>query len=306
MERRRPSLVGPLILITAGLLFLLANLGMLPYSFWEIGARFWPLILILVGVDLIIGRHSIVGSLIVVVLWIVLLGGIFFLSMNPAIGLLPTATLLPAATGVSDTLSQPLDDLKSATVVLNIGTARTNVHALNSDTSNLLQGTFQHAQGTRVVKTYDAVGSAGRLALSEEGVNFFLGGTSTSTWDVGLYPQVPLALQINGGVGRATLDLTDLQVTSLSVDSGVGTVDVTTPKSGIATVSLNGGVGSATVKIPQGVSARIRVSAGLGGINVDTARFPKFGDLYQSADYASASSKVDIQVDGGLGSIRIQ
>ncbi len=300
MERRRPSLIGPLILITIGILFLMANTGMLPFSFWEIGARFWPLILVLVGIDLIIGRHSLVGSMIVVVLYIVLVGGVLWLAMSGGGGLLPTAIT------VSQQSNQPLGDLKSATIELNIGTARTNVHALNSDTGDLLQGKFQHAQGTQVVRTYDVVGSEGRLSLREEGVNFIFGGTAISTWDIGLYPQIPLALRMNGGIGSATLDLTDLQVTSLAIDSGVGSINATLPKSGVISVRLNGGVGSATLTIPQGMSARVRVSAGLGGINVDQARFPKFGDVYQSSDYASATNKVDIDIDGGLGSIHIR
>lgn len=300
MERRQRSLVGPLILITIGILFLLANMGLLPYSFWEIGFRFWPLILILVGLDIIIGRYSLVGSLVIVVLWIGLLGGAFWLTYAQGNG------MLPAPAGVSDQVSQPLGEVKSATVDMTIGAARTNVSALSVDSSDLLKGTFSHAQGARVVKTYNTFGSEARLALKEEGVNFVLGGPNVSNWDIGLYPQIPLALRINGGIGRATLDLSDLNITALSVDTGVGSIEVKTPKTGVSTLRLNGGVGSAIVSIPPGVAARIRVSGGLGGLNVDTARFPKFGDTYQSADYAAAANKIDIEIDGGLGSISIR
>lgn len=300
MEHRRPSLIGPLILITIGVLFLLANLGMLPFSFWEIAARFWPLLLILIGLDIILGRRSLLGSLVIVLLWIALVAGVLWLAFAQGGGLLPSAAM------VSDELAQPLGDIKSATVELNIGTARTNVTTLGSDTSDLMKGTFRHAEGTRVVKTYNIAGSEGRLVLKEEGVNFIFGGGRVSRWDIGLYPQVPLALRINGGIGRATLDLTALNLTSLNIDAGIGAIDMTTPKSGVVTMRVNGGVGAATITVPPGVAARIRVDGGLGGIRVDESRFPKFGSVYQSADYASAANRIDIDVDGGVGSITIR
>ncbi len=300
MEGRRPGVVGPLILITIGVLFLLANMGMLPVSFWELALAYWPLILILIGLEIIIGRYSAIGALVVVVLWIALVGGVLWLASNQGGGILPTAT------AVTDQATQALGDIKSAAVDLNIGTARTTVGALGSDTSDLMQGTFRHAEGTRVTKTYNVVGTEGRLGLKEEGINFVFFGPSVSQWDIKLYPQIPIALSVNGGVGTATLDLSGLNITSLSVDSGVGSLNITTPKTGTTTMQVNGGVGSANVTIPQGVAARLRVNAGLGGIHVDTVRFPKFGDTYQSADFASAANKIDIEVDGGLGSINVR
>ena len=296
--RRRPSLIGPLILITIGVLFLLANLGMLPLSFWEIAARFWPLILILVGLEIIIGRRSMIGALIVVVLWLALVGGVIYLSFAGS-GILPT----PAS--VTDQLSQPLGDVQSASVDLEIGTAHTTVTALTPDSTDLMKGTFSHAQGTQIAKTYNVNGSEGQLTLKEEGANFMSFGGSFDRWDVALSPQIPLVLRVNDGVGHGSFDLTALKVTSLSVDAGVGNVDVTAPKTGNTSVQINGGVGSVSITIPEGVAASIRVNGGLGGTHVNESRFPKFGDVYQSRDYASAANKIDIQVDGGIGSINI-
>jgi hypothetical protein len=102
------------------------------------------------------------------------------------------------------------------------------------------------------------------------------------------------------------LDLSGLSVPSLNVDSGVGTATMTTPKSGVTTMSVNGGIGSATITVPSGVAARIRVDGGISSTRVNEARYPKSGDAYQSADYASASNRIDITIDGGIGSINIQ
>lgn len=298
MERRRPSLIGPLLLITIGVLFLLANLNVLPLSFWEIAARYWPLIFVLIGLEIIFGRQSLIGGVVVLLLWTAIVGGVLWLSF--------TQGGAPIVSGTTETISQPLGDIKSATIDLNIGFARTNVSALGADSGDLMNGAFTHADGTRIIKTYNVAGSEGRLALKEEGVNFILGGASASRWDLKLNPGIPIALSINGGVGRATLDLAALNITALNIDAGVGNVIITTPQNSVTTMSVNGGVGSVSITIPPGVAARIRVDSGIGGARVDPNRFPQVGNTYQSANYATAENKIDIGIDGGVGSITIQ
>lgn len=298
MEHRRPGLFGPLVLITAGILLLLSNAGLLPSAFWEMAARLWPLLLILVGFDILIGRRSALAGLLFVLVWIVLVGGVLWLVFTQGSALFTTA-------GITDQISQPLGDVKSASVELQMAFSDTRVGSTGSDSADLVKATFQHSDGKRAVKNYSVAGSEARLGLKEEGANVFL-GPAVSRWDINLSPDVPLAIRLNGGVGHTVLDASELKATSLSLDTGIGQLDVTTPKTGTVTMRLNGGIGSASVTIPPGVGASIRVSSGLGSIQVDSTRFPKFGDVYQTADYVNAANKIDIDVDGGIGRITIQ
>ncbi len=301
MESRRPGLIGPLILITAGVLFLLANLDLLPFTFWEIAARFWPLLLILIGLDILIGRRSVVGAVIVLILWLALIGGAIWLASPQG------RAYLPSAATVTDNVVQPLGDIKSASLSLDNGISSMTVNSLASDPANLVQGTFRHPQGTSLLKTYNTFGSEGRLALSQQGtsLNFWL--PTESEWVLGLNPQIPIALSVNSGVGRVILDLNGLTMTTLNINSGVGSINVTTPGSGNVTMRLNGGVGSANITIPSGVAASIDVNRGLGSINVNETRFPRFdSNTFRSTEYATAANRMDIEVDGGLGSINIR
>ena len=50
---------------------------------------------------------------------------------------------------------------------------------------------------------------------------------------------------------------------------------------------------------------RIDGNVVLGSIQVDEARFPRFGGDYQSADYGSAANRVDLAINGGVGSVRV-
>ena len=48
--------IGALILIAIGVIFLLHNLGYLPIPLRELFATYWPVILIIVGVSLLLKR----------------------------------------------------------------------------------------------------------------------------------------------------------------------------------------------------------------------------------------------------------
>jgi hypothetical protein len=54
---------GAFILIILGVLFLLSNFGALPWSVWEIIVRFWPIVLILIGLEVLVGG-TILGNII--------------------------------------------------------------------------------------------------------------------------------------------------------------------------------------------------------------------------------------------------
>ncbi len=62
---------------------------------------------------------------------------------------------------------------------------------------------------------------------------------------------------------------------------------------------------SLILEVPQGVAARIVTRVALGSRQIDEGRFPRVGDLYQSLDYATCANRVDIDVEGGVGSVRV-
>ncbi len=59
MPRRRPSLLGGLLWLCLGLVFLLRNFGIGP-DFWTLASRYWPILLILLGLGKIVDyfRHK--------------------------------------------------------------------------------------------------------------------------------------------------------------------------------------------------------------------------------------------------------
>ncbi|MBC7261840.1 MAG: hypothetical protein H5T63_07475, partial [Chloroflexi bacterium] len=76
-KRNRPSIIGPLLLIAAGVLLLLNQMGKLPWGIWGTIWRFWPVILILIGLEILIGlSRSTVIYIIGLLIALAILGGV--------------------------------------------------------------------------------------------------------------------------------------------------------------------------------------------------------------------------------------
>src|SRR4030067_1199228 len=73
----RGSVIGPLILIVLGVLFLLKNIGALTGDVWDTLISLWPLLFIAFGLDGILRREGITGPVLLIGL------GAVFLVNNP-------------------------------------------------------------------------------------------------------------------------------------------------------------------------------------------------------------------------------
>ena len=99
-DTRRGGLIGPVILIGLGVVFLLNNLGILSWSIWTVIFRLWPVLLVAAGLDLLLGRRSVWGSLLALVLTVAIVAGV--------LGLFG-AGIMPGRAAAGEEISQALD-----------------------------------------------------------------------------------------------------------------------------------------------------------------------------------------------------
>ena len=294
---RHTGLVGPVILVGLGVLFLLNNFGVLSWGIWMTLLRLWPILLIAVGLDILVGRRSLLGSLLVTLAMVALLvGGVWWLSPQ-GLGAAPLTT--------SD-ISQPLDGATQADVELAIGVGRLELGAMN-EPNGLIAGTITTQQNERVLQDFTVRGDTAvfRLRYRDSGGPIGNRWGENDEWKLQLNPTMPVKLTLNTGVGTARLNLAALNVTDLQIDAGVGETFVTLPRQGQVVGSINGGVGQTTVTIPADVAVRIVAKKGLG--NVSTPRSLKQnGNVYESPDYANAANRAELTINGGIGNIQIE
>jgi hypothetical protein len=73
-KRRRGSLVVPILLILIGMLLLLDNLNIISGIDWSTIWKLWPIVLIAIGLEIILGRRVSFGAILLLVL-VVVIGG---------------------------------------------------------------------------------------------------------------------------------------------------------------------------------------------------------------------------------------
>jgi len=298
-ERKRGvSLVGPVILIGLGVVFLLNNLGMLAWSVWEVIFRLWPVLLIAAGLELIIGRRSVWGSLLALVLTLAVLAGALWL-FGAGIG---TGRVVAA-----EEIRQALNGATQAEVIIAPAVGTLHVDALR-ESASLVEGVIHLGRGERVTRDFAIEDEKASLALRSEGTTFspFVGWWGDERgWDLGLTPGVPLQLEISLGAGQSDVDLTGLMVSNLDVSMGVGQTRVILPDEGRFQAKIDCAIGQTIVVIPAGLEARIRVDTGLAASQLP-AGYQRRDDIYTSPGYATAENRVDLEVSQAIGNVTIR
>lgn len=305
-RRRRPSIVGPLLLIVLGVVFLLNTLNVLPWTVWDSLWRLWPVALILVGLEILLGRGNPWLSALLAVLVIGIAGTAAFIGY---FGYLGTWSWGPQA--VVDVSSQhvavPLQDINDASLTLRFGAGRLRLDALAGAGDNLIEGDLRGDQGS----VEPRVSTSGNrtdvtLEMPQRGA-IRVGPGSATSWYLSLNPSVTYDITVQGGAAESDLDLRGLRVRDLNVDLGASSTRVRLPEAaGQTTAKLRTGAAELRVDVPEGVAARITSSGGLSSFNVDQGRFPKQGGVYVSPNYDTAANRVDLSIDAGLASVTVR
>jgi hypothetical protein len=314
---RSGSLIAATWLIGLGTVFLVQRAADLSWS------QAWPLFVILVGVAglmsaILRGRFELGGiwAFTWPIVWIVI-GTVLLLSTTGQLGQGPIelistywpwalvvlgiwfviGAVIPSGRGLSETLALPLTGASEAKVAITFGAGTLALHA--AAPGQLVDGTFTGGVLHRLP-------GPGRLELEQDTRYGLPWLDRRSDWNVGLTAEVPLDLKIDAGASRAVLDLGALRVRTLELQTGASETRILLPRAaGATTVRAQAGAASLTIEVPTGVAARIRTRMALGSAQIDQNRFPAASGGYESPDYATSPNRVDIDVGGGVGSLRI-
>ena len=296
--RRYPSLVWPVILISAGVLFLLDNLNVLDIDLWNLW-RLWPLLLILAGIDIIFGRRSALGNILVLVFTLVVVGGVIVVLLTSPDTLGPSSEA-----GRVETILERVDGVERADLEVNFGAGRLNIDALD-DSSSLIQGRLDTGSRRHPVWEINRSGERATMTLEYPSSTMpfrITGWNEGDDWDLHLAPKVGYSLDVNMGAGEAELDLSDLNIRDLTLESGAGRSTVTLPREGNFSARIAGGIGQLVIIIPPEVAVSVQVDRGIGEVSV-SGRFEKQDGLYRTADWETNENRVELDIDVGVGQV---
>jgi len=279
-----------LVLVALGVIFLLQNLDVIGWDIWGTLWRFWPVLLVLIGLNILLaGRTP----------WLM-----FGITLVVLVGIVVAAVVIERSrtTAVAESFSQPLQGIEKAEIEVNFGAGELLIGSLPAGSASLAEGKGY----PEVRQDFRLQGSTGVLALSVPGRAFWPFGDNGLRLEASINREVPLNLTVKAGASDIKVDLTDLRVERFEMGIGAASATLRLPASAGTTVAvINAGVAQVSISVPQGVAARIKSETGLGSFNVDTTRFPKVGDIYESPGYATATNRVDLTVKSGVASIDI-
>lgn len=297
-EKRRGGLLWPLFLIGLGIIYLFNNLGLTELSAWELLLRYWPLLLIAGGVDILFLRRGGWGSLLAALLILaILIGGVY---------LLETRTITSKKV---DTIRQPGAGVGRAQVVLNPAVGSLHVGVLDGGAADLIRGEVAQGLGGRIEQVYDDDRDPPRFELRHEGwarVPPMGGRGSPWSWDLKLNAEAETTLEVDMGAGRIDLDLHGMSLESVDVNLGLGQIVLTLPERGQFDVRIEGGVGDSLVVIPPGMEAHIRLDTALVQVSLPDDYIEINEDTFVSPGFERAENKVELEIGQAIGSVRIR
>ncbi len=296
-RKQRGGLVGPVVLIGLGVVFLLNNLGILEWDVWWALLRIWPVFLVAAGIDLLIGRRSFLGSLLALVLIVAVFAGAFWLAWKGA-GAGPV--------GTGEEISQALGVATEAEIIIEPAVGTLHVEAL-PESSSLIEGTVRLGSGERLEREYKVEDGVAKFILQSEGVTIgpFIGVGDERVWDLGLNTDVPLDLEISLGAGQSDVDLRGLTVSDLNVGFGVGQTTLTLPVRGSFQAKVDGAIGQVIIIIPRGMEARVRLDTALVARQLPDG-YRCQDDVCTSPGYTGGENRVDLEVDLAIGNVSIR
>lgn len=307
-QRRAASFVFPLLLVVVGVVLLLNNAGILPWTIWTALGQLWPVILILFGLDLLLGRRNAwLGASVAMVALIAVLGLALWMTYS-GVGLATAASV-----SQGQNTSVPLGDATSGQVTVQFGAGTLNLGAPPTDQANLAEASASLPTGIHLSRTAVRHGGTSDVTFSTEGApNFWpFRGFNRNHQDMNLgvllSPKIPLTVRADVGAGQSNFDLSSLMVHDFTLNNGAGEATVAFPTSaGQTTADIHSGAGRLVLVIPDGVGAVIHTNNGLVNMHVPSDRFQKVGENYQTADYGTSANRLDLTLHVGIGEVDVQ
>jgi hypothetical protein len=296
---RYRSFFWPALLILAGVVALLVNTGLITVDRLYQIVNLWPLVLVVIGLELILRRtvHGTAGDVAAaLIVLLAIVGAAAYVAVGPN-------------PGASSTLesSRPLGDRKTMRLEVDAGAATVNISSREEVGSDLYRAHIQYSGPKPEVKLDEA---DGRLVISQRSNNFLFFQSRRFTLDLRLNPGVSWAVEVNTGAAESTIDLARAQVSSVSLNSGAARDEITLgPPTGVVPVEINGGALTVHIHRPGGfrpVPVSVDVSGGAVNLSADGRGMHAIGHLtYASPDFAGSASSYRIEINGGACTVTL-
>jgi hypothetical protein len=308
LKSYNPNIFFPVILIGIGVILLLRNMGLLAIDPLPLLWRMWPLIFVVIGLDILLRWRGVSGMLISGIVGLVVVALFIALMLaaqaNPA--MLEFSGWTPALQQRTETVNYPLNAATTAEVNIDFNSGEGSVRA-SADSTALIQGELS---GTNLVNRLTQNGDHPRVTI-QSGGGLFVGilRRVQEYAHLRLNPLVLYDLRVTNQSGSSELDLSALSLRSLQVEISSGSSNLTLPRAGQYRGQIEVSSGSANVRIPTGVAVRLESDVSSGSLNVRNLTRVSGSErngIYETPGFNQNGAYVLLRVQVRSGSLTIQ
>lgn len=310
----RDRLNWGLVLLFIGIMWLLSNLGFISF-YWSSLWRFWPIFLIILGVNLLVPRQG-VGNAISIVATVVALVFIGFQASHPREGWHGGRMLYEQDEDASvdvedhgevkkaDFVSPYENHIKTANLEIKGGVV---AYTIKGETDDLFKAKTTSVFAGHVLQ------SSVRDSVAD--LSFRMKNVKKKEWNIDDNENTAeIALNVNPfwniradvGAGAVDFDLSNYKIAKLDLKGGAASFETKLGKPvGVSEINAESGVASVEIEIPKEASCRIIVKSGLS--SKEFSGFIKQDDgSYITEDFQESGDRYLINLKGGLSSFSVK
>ena len=297
MRRGYRSLFWPGILILIGVFALLVNVGFVPVERLDRLVDLWPLILVVIGLELIV-RRSLQGPNAEIAAALIVL-----LAIGGAAAYVALGRSIPTGVQTLDA-SDKVGSLNHASARVEVGGAAITMQGSSSIGDDLFRAHIEYS-GRKPDVSLDT--SSGEVQISQSNTSGFFFQSPRFVLALQLNSSVRWKIAVDSGAANDVFRLSTVHVEGIEVNTGASKEDITVgAPSGTVPITVNGGALTVNVHRPPGAAASVSVSGGAASLSFDGRQSKAVGTLTaQTSDYDRVSDRYEIQVDGGACTVTV-
>lgn len=309
---------GVVLLFIGGVL-LLDNFNVIEF-YWSNVWKFWPVFLIIIGVNILFNRNnSQAGNIISLGIVVVTLSFLFVKGQDKPEGRWwsnvrdnvhidmdddeDSGSSIKNRSTFSETFTAG-DELKKNILEISSGGTSFKLKG-NSDSLFLARVSRQNSNFGLTKITSDSVNTLIFKTQDKDKKNRWSSRSRSNNVDLYLNTSPVWQMDLRLGAGELDFDLANYKVRTLNFDGGAASIDF---KVGdllpITDINIKTGVADVKISIPETSGCRIKSKTGLS--SKDFKGFISVGEgVYETANYQSSTKKVFINFDGGLSNFEV-
>lgn len=279
------------LLILLGILWLLSNLGILTFSVWEVASDLWPVVLIILGLNLIFkkNRYIVIIAWILFIIFAVFYG--FYLENSTTYKLENPNIVLEKRSTLTN------GDIKLELAAGDIELKSTKNELLNAYITDprvyyetKINNSFKTAQ-------IEFKNKKSKSTFRNKGYEYKFNLDEDLIWDI----------NIKMGAMDGIFDLQNINFQNLDIDAGAGDIDILLgQKLKNSKVDIDIGAGDIDITIPKDLGVKIRFDGGVKHSNLRKLNWIHNDNYYISPNYDNVDKKINITVDIGAGNLNIR